>query len=470
MNSETAPEETRRRELGEAPVGALFLKMSIPATAGMFANGLYNLVDTIFIGRGVGTHAIGGLALAFPVQMLIMTFGLMTGQGAASVVSRNLGSGNGRRVRRAAGNAFSLALLFGGLILISGLVFIEPLLNLLGAASPLRAPAREYLSIVLLGSPFFILTMVSNHLLRSEGRARSSMLVMLTGIVVNLVLDPVFIFLFRFGVAGAAWATVIGQLTAFMLALVLFLKGQSLIRFKAKHLMLKLDVTREILFLGLPTFFRQIGQSVTILLLNNLLNIHGGALYISAYGAVNRLIMFLFMPMFGMVQGFQPIAGFNYGAGLFGRVRKILKIAVIYTSVYMSTGFLLLVFFPGFFAGLFSTDPELIKTASFVMRYMTALMPLVGIQVIGSTYFIVAGKGLPGLVLSLSRQVLLLIPLLLILPEFLGLKGVLLSFPVADFFAAVITVFWLLSELRRLRKPQDQAKKEKWKENDRKIK
>jgi putative MATE family efflux protein len=444
------PMNQDRAELGEAPIGRLLVKMSLPATFAMLINGLYNLVDTIFIGRGVGTEAIGGLALAFPAQMIIMGFGFSIGQGASSIVSRSLGAQNDARARRAAGNAFALALTAGLLILVSGRLFLEPLLNLLGAEGALREHARSYLSVILLGSPFIMLAMSSNNLLRAEGKARVSMVVMLVGALTNIILDPIFIFVFRMGVAGAAWATVIGQFLAFLYASIFFIMKKSLVQVRIKHWIPRGSVIREIVLLGFPTFIRQGGQSVVGVLLNNMLGIYGGAIYISAYGVVNRLIMFLMMPLFGTVQGFQPIAGFNYGAGLFHRVRRTLKITFLYATAYTTVGFLLLFFMTRTLAGIFTTDPELIDTVTHVIHYVFAVFPLVGIQIVGGTYFLVIGKSFPSLVLNLSRQFLLLIPLLLILPGFFGLTGLLVSFPVADFLATLITVIWLMAELKHL--------------------
>lgn len=448
MNKSMSPE---RAELGQAPIGKLLLKMSLPATFAMLVNGLYNLVDTIFIGRGVGTEAIGGLALAFPAQMIIMGFGISIGQGAASVVSRNLGAENDARARRAAGNAFALATLAGILILALGLIFLEPLLNLLGATDALRVHARDYLSVILLGSPFIALAMTSNNLLRAEGKAKVSMIVMLIGAVTNIILDPIFIFAFKMGVSGAAWATVTGQFLAFLYASRFFISGRTLVHVKPKHWKPEGSVLREIVVLGFPTFVRQGGQSIVSVILNNMLGRYGGDIYISAYGVVNRLLMFLFMPLFGTVQGFQPIAGFNYGAKLYDRVRKTLKITVIYATAYTTIGFLLLFLMPRTFAGIFSADPELIDTVAHVMRYVIAVFPLIGIQIIGGSYFLVIGKSFPSLILNLSRQFLILIPLLLILPRFFGTTGLLVSFPVADFLATIITVVWLLAELRNMK-------------------
>jgi putative MATE family efflux protein len=447
----SAASNPERAELGRAAIGKLLIKMSIPATFAMIVNGLYNLVDTIFIGRGVGTEAIGGLALAFPAQMIIMGFGISIGLGAASVVSRNLGAENDARARRAAGNAFALALVSGTLILTLGRVFLEPLLNLLGAADPLRVHARDYLSIILLGSPFIALAMTSNNLLRAEGKAKVSMVVMLIGAVTNIILDPIFIFVFKMGVAGAAWATIAGQFLAFLYASRFFVMRKTLVQVKAKHWIPEGSVLREIAVLGFPTFVRQGGQSVVSVILNNLLGKYGGDIYISAYGVVNRLLMFLFMPLFGTVQGFQPIAGFNYGAKLYSRVRRTLKLTIIYATAYTTIGFLLLFLMPRTFAGIFSADPELIDTVAHVMRYVIAVFPLIGIQIIGGSYFLVIGKSLPSLVLNLSRQFLILIPLLLILPGFFGLNGLLVSFPIADFLATIVTVVWLLAELRNMK-------------------
>jgi putative MATE family efflux protein len=440
-------------ELGEAPIGKLLMKLSLPATFAMLVNGLYNLVDTIFIGRGVGTSAIGGLALALPAQMMVMAFGISIGQGAASVVSRNLGAGENEKASKAAGNAFAMVILAGFTVMILGKVFMEPLLNLLGATEALREPARDYLSVVLLGAPFLTLSMVANNLLRSEGKARISMNVMLIGAVTNILLDPVFIFLFKLGVAGAAWATIIGQFFSFLYASrFIFLKKGTAVRIRRTDLIPDGKIVWETLSLGLPTFIRQSGQSIVSVLVNNMLALYGGDMYISAFGVVNRLIMFLMMPLFGTVQGFQPIAGFNYGAKKFDRVRSVIKLTALVATIYTSTVFALLYSMPRVFSGIFTADPQLLDAAAMVIRFIFAAFPLVGFQIVGATYFMVAGKSVPSLVLNLSRQFLFLIPLILILPPLLGLKGLLGSFPAADFLAAIVTAVWFGREMAHLGK------------------
>ena len=443
---------SNRAGLGTEPIGKLLIKLSLPATVAMVVNGLYNLVDTIFIGRGVGTEAIGGLALAFPVQMIVMAFGMSIGVGSASIVSRNLGSGNESRARRAAGNAFAMALALSIVVMVAGRVFIEPLLILLGASEVLAPYARDYLEVILLGSPFIALAMVSNNIIRAEGRAMISMTVMLIGALTNIILDPIFIFVLELGVSGAAWATIAGQFLAFLVSSIFFLTKRSSIVVRPKHWIPDGSIIRETIALGIPALVRQAGQSVVAVLLNNMLVIYGSDIYVSAYGVLNRLVVFLFMPLFGTVQGFQPIAGFNYGARLFHRVDATLKKTALFATVYTSVGFLLLFFLPRMFARIFSTDPVLIDATAYTIRFVIAALPLVGLQIVGGTYFMAIGKSLPSLILNLSRQVLLLIPLLIVLPRFFGLVGLLVSFPIADFLATFITLIWLSGEIKDLRK------------------
>ena len=446
---------TGRAELGEAPIGRLLVKMSLPATVAMMVNALYNLVDTIYIGRGVGTEGIGGLALALPVQMIIMAFGMAIGQGAASIVSRALGAEDDRRARRAAGNAFALSFVLGLLTLVLGTLLLEPLLGLLGADFPIQKNhARDYLRIILIGAPFIAMAMVGNNLLRAEGKARVAMTVMLIGALSNILLDPLFIFVFDMGVAGAAWATVIGQFLAFPYSSRFFILRNSLAQVRPKPGIPDGRIMGEIASLGLPALVRQTGQSVVAILVNNLLGEYGGPIYISAYGVVNRLIMFLFMPLFGLIQGFQPIAGFNYGARNYGRMRQTVRLTMVATSAYTTAGIALPMPFPGFFAGIFTPDANLIATVALVIRYVVAVFPLLGIQIVGGTYFMVVGKPVPSLILNLSRQFLILIPLLILLPPLFGTTGLLLSFPAADLLATIITGVWFLAELRHLKRKE----------------
>ncbi|MCG8452331.1 MAG: MATE family efflux transporter [Spirochaetales bacterium] len=446
--------QNQSQSLGSDPIGRLLVRLSLPATVAMIVNGLYNLVDTIFIGRGVGTEAIGGLALAFPIQMLAMAFGMAIGQGAASVISRALGAQNREKASLGAGNAVTLALLVGIIILILGLSFMRPLLQLLGASEVLEVYARQYLTVILGGSPFLLMAMVANNVLRAEGKARISMNIIALGAILNILLDPLFIFVLDMGVAGAAWATILGQFASFLYALSFYRKGRAEVQIQLHHLQPQRAVIKEISLLGLPSLVRQSGQSFVTIMVNNLLGLYGGDVYISAYGVVNRLMMFLFMPLFGTVQGFQPIAGFNYGARLYHRVKKTVWLATLYATSYTTMGFLLLFLAPRFFLGIFTKDFLLIETGEHVLRLAILAFPLVGVQVIGGTYFQVVGKSVPSLILNISRQFLILIPALLILPPLWGLNGLLLCFPLSDALAFFITATWFFVEILRLGKTQ----------------
>ena len=293
--------------LGTEKIGILLAKLSIPGTIAMLITALYNLVDAIFVGRGVGTGAIGGLAIAFPFQMLIMAMGGFLGFGAASVVSRNLGSGNRDRAYTAAGNVLFLSIIIGIAITVLGSIYLDSLLKLFGATETLIAFSREYLSVILLGTTFITFALTGNNIVRSEGRATVAMVSMLIGAGMNIILDPIFIFVFNMGIRGAALATVLSQGLSFLFLMVFFFSGRSSLRIKLSHLVPRLRILKEVFALGVPAFVRQAGMSIIGLIVNNSLGRYGGDLAISAYGIITRLMMFGLMPLFGVAQGFQPI-------------------------------------------------------------------------------------------------------------------------------------------------------------------
>ncbi|WP_037571442.1 MATE family efflux transporter [Spirochaeta cellobiosiphila] len=437
--------------LGSEPIGRLLLKLSVPATVAMLVNALYNLVDTIFLGRGVGSNAIGGLSISLPAQMIIMAFGISIGTGSASIISRNLGAHNYDRANQAAGNAFAMAIVFGALTTLLGILFIKPLLLLMGASETLYHYAYDYLSIILLGAPFIAFAMVSNNILRAEGNARMAMSSMLLGTITNIILDPIFIFPLNMGIKGAALATIIGQFLSFIYVLHHFASGKSSIHFNIKFMKPDKSILKETFILGIPTFARQSGQSIVTILVNNLLNRYGGDIYISGMGIINRIVMFLFMPLFGMVQGFQPIAGYNYGAQNYKRVLQSLRLAIIIATIYTSIGFILIQLFPSFLTSIFTYDQELVEVSSHIIRLFTLVLPFLGFQIIGASYFQSAGKGGPSMILNLSRQFLFLIPLILILPLLFQLNGIILAFPIADALATIVTMFWLSWEVTHLK-------------------
>lgn len=449
--------DKRSEMLGNEKISSLLLKLSLPATIGMIVNALYNLVDTIFIGRGVGKFAIGGLAIAMPIQMVIMAFALMIGIGSASAVSRYLGAKDNEKANYVAGNAFLAIFVLSSIFMVLGLLFVDPLLKLFGATDTLLPYAREYISVIFLGVIFFSFAMSSNNLIRAEGNAKAAMFSMIIGTGLNIVLDPIFIFIFDLGIRGAALATIISQFASFIFIIRYLYGGQSSLRVKPHHFKPQLEIMREIFTVGSASFARQIAGSVVAIILNNSLKIYGGDIAITIFGIVNRLTMFLFMPLFGVVQGMQPIAGFNYGAKKIDRVMEAVKLSAITATVLASFGFLFAEIFPSQIMWIFNKDPELIREGSKVLRIVIAMVPVIGIQIVGATLFQSLGKAIPSLVLSLSRQVLFFIPIVLILPRIggLGLLGIWLTFPIADLLSTFVTTILLKREVTKLKAEMD---------------
>lgn len=428
----------------------LLVNLSLPATVGMLVNALYNIVDTIFIGRGIGYLAIGGLAVAFPVQMVIMAIAQMIGIGAASAISRSLGAKDVERADHVAGNSFLSVGVFGALICVTGLVLIEPLLRIFGATDILLPYSKEYLQIILIGSIYFPFAVSTNNLIRAEGNAKTAMFSMLIGAILNIILDYIFIFPLGMGISGAALATILSQLVSVVYIFFYIYGGHSTLKVRLHHLKPDRGILREIITVGFPAFARHVSGSVIAIILNNSLAFYGGELAISVYGVVNRVIMFLFMPLFGIVQGMQPIAGYNYGAKKFDRVKEAVKLSIAATTVFASIGALFGMLFPAFIIGMFDNDLELIRNGVYALRLIISMVPIIGVQIVGATLFQSLGKAMPSLLLTLSRQILFLIPFVLILPRVygLGLLGIWISFPLADFLSTIITVMLLKKEMR----------------------
>jgi putative MATE family efflux protein len=440
----------RDRMLGSESIGKLLVRLSLPASVAMIVTALYNLVDSVFVGRGVGVEAIGGLTIAFPFQMLVMAFAMMIGTGAASVVSRSLGAGNRERAYRAAGNAMVAALGFGLTVTVLGRIFLSPLLQIFGATAVLSGYARDYLTVILTGTAFISFAMATNNLVRAEGRAAVAMTTMILGAVVNILLDPLFIFAFKMGIRGAALATVISQALSFAFLLFFFASGRSSLQVRLRHLLPEAGVLREIFILGFPALIRQGVGSVLVILVNNGLGRYGGDIYISVFGLVFRILHFVLMPILGIVQGSQPIIGYNFGAGSIDRVKRAVRLSVSVSTLLAAAGFLFLVTLSGPVFRLFSSDPALAEAGVPVLRLMILILPLVGLQMIGATYFQAVGKARPALFLGLSRQVIFLLPLVILLPRLFGLWGVFSAFPAADFLSSIVTGVWLLKDVRAL--------------------
>lgn len=435
--------------MGKENITPLLFKLSIPAMIGMVSNALYNVIDTIFVGHGAGALAIGGLTIAFPFQLIISAFALMYGVGAASVISRKLGEKKTEEAVNAAANALILTFITSLLILIFGQLFLNKILLFFGATDDILFYAASYMRIILLGAPFLSFSMCANNILRSEGAAKIAMNMMIIGTILNIILDPIFIFVFKLGISGAAIATVISQIAGSIYGITYLLKGKSSLNFKLSSFKLKFSYFKEIVLLGLATFIRQIGTSAMALAVNNMVKIYGGDLAIAAFGMVNRLLTLVLMPIFGMNQGLQPIIGYNFGAKQYERVHQVLKVTIIITTLIGFVFSLFAFIFPTVLLRMFTSDQQLIDIGIVALRIIISTMGFLGLQTCGTTYFQALGKSIPAIFLGMSRQFIILIPLVLILPSFIGLIGVWIAFPAADLISSLITVIWLLIDIKK---------------------
>lgn len=441
--------------LGREPVGKLLVRLSVPAMVGLIVYALYNLVDTIYIGQGIGTIvegqgslAIGGLAVAFPCQVIAMSLGIMFGMGAASIISRNLGSGNRERAAKAAGNAFALTVVAGVIVMVVGEVFIKEILLLFGATEFLFPYAYDYLSVILLGVVSICVTMTGQYIIQSEGRAKAAMLCMVIGMGMNIILDPVFIFGFRMGIKGAALATDISLTLSALYVLLFFSTKKSSIKLAFRHLIPELSVIKEIFVLGIVVFVRQAAKSILFIIMNNTLKTYGGDMAISSFGVIFRLLAFMLVPIAGIGQGFQPIAGYNYGAKKYSRVKQVIKKALLAATLLSLFSFSLMLFFSKSMLTVFNSEQQLLDVAVPALRIIILVIPFIGLQIVGSMYFFAVGKAGSAFFLSLSRQIIFLIPLVLLFSRFWGVTGVWAAFPAADFLSSSVTVIWLLFVLK----------------------
>ncbi|KQC09055.1 MAG: MATE family efflux transporter [Candidatus Cloacimonas sp. SDB] len=445
--------------LANDDIKKLLFKLSLPATAGMIVMALYNVVDTIFIGRSVGSLGIAGLSIVFPVQMMVLALGQMIGLGSASVISRSLGAGEREKARRVLGTTATFTLIISVFLTLLGLIFIDPLLKIFGVTETIYPYSYDYMRIILLGTFFFAFAMNSNHVIRSEGQAKYAMLAMMLGAGLNIILDPIFIFALDMGVKGAATATVLAQIVAVIYVIIFFQSKKSTLHLNFRSLGLNFKLLQEIIKIGFSAFARHVSGSLIFIVVNNTLKLYNGDIAIAAYGIIMRLFRFLLMPMFGIAQGLQPIVGFNYGAGKIDKLQKAYKTAIIYASIISFSGFMVIQLFSRTLFGIFTSDPELIELGSNAIRIMVLAVPLIGFQMIGTVVFQALGKALPALILSMSRELIILIPLILILPRFYGLNGVWYASPISDILSFSLTAVLFYRLIKQLDNEQESALK-----------
>jgi putative MATE family efflux protein len=438
------------KQLGEEKISKLLLKFSIPAITGMLVNALYNVVDRIFVGQGVGKEAIAGITIGFPLMIVIMAFGMLIGIGATSLISIRLGEQNKPEAEGIVGNALTLLVGISVVISILGLVYLKPLLISFGASVKILPFARDYLRIILFGSVFQGIGFGMNNFIRAEGNPKMAMYTMLIGAITNTVLDPVFIYTFKMGIKGAAWATIISMAISAAWVLYYYLSGQSTLRLHWLNLKPVPALIGKILAIGSAPFAMQLAAGGITLVLNRLLVKYGGDIAVSGMGIVNSVMMLIMMPVFGINQGAQPIIGYNYGARQFDRVRKALMLAIAAATVVTTTGFIFVQLFPRLIIRLFNREQDLVTLGAGALRTFLIFLPIIGFQIVGANYFQAIGKPKQAMILSLSRQVLVLLPALLLLSNLFGLQGVFMAGPLADLISSLITGLWLYYELKHL--------------------
>ena len=444
--------------LGEEKISKLLTKLSLPAIIGMMVNALYNLTDTIFIGQGVGSLGIAGVSIALPIQMIVMSIALTIGIGGASIISRSLGQNNKEKAELTMGNAFILTALINTFTATIGLIWTEPILKLFGANTEIMPYALAYTKIILFSLPFFSLGMVGSNIIRAEGNAKAAMFMMILSAGLNIILDPIFILFFHWGVVGAALATAISQFVAFLYVFIHFLRGKSILKISKNIFKINKLISKEIFTIGSSSFARQISASVMAVIINNSLKYYGGSLEIAVFGVINRLSMFTLMPLFGIIQGMQPIVGYNYGAKLFQRVKETINKTILATSLMSTLAFLLLLLFAENITALFGNNTELITSTGYAIRIFILFWPTIGFQIVIGGMYQALGKAKQAIIISTLRQTLLLIPLIIILPIFFQLNGIWYAFPIADGIAVIATYFFYKHEMRSL---TNQIEKEK---------
>ncbi|WP_338586835.1 MATE family efflux transporter [Clostridium baratii] len=443
----------KQKRLGEEPILKLLLSFSIPAIVGMVVNTLYNIIDRMYIGRieGIGPLALTGVGITMPIMTIILAFGMLVGIGTAARVSLKLGEHNKDSAEEHLGNAFTLIIIISIAITILGLMFLDPILGVFGASENTEIYARQYMQIIFIGTIVNMLSFGLNHSIRSDGSPKVAMLSMLIGAITNIILDPVFIFGFGMGVRGAAIATVISQILTTVWILQYFTVGKSIIKLKMNNLKLKLPIIISIFSIGMSPFSMQLAASVVQVLANNSLKEYGGDLAIGAMTIISSVSMIFLMPIFGINQGSQPIIGYNYGAKQYDRVKETVKYGAIAATIIVVIGWIITQSAPQVLIAIFNNDPELVGIATNGIKIYLFMMPLVGFQVISSNYFQSIGKAKISMFLSLLRQVILLIPCILILPKIFELNGIWLSGAVCDGLSSLITGIIFFYSVKKLK-------------------
>ncbi len=438
--------------LANESIGKLLLKYSVPAIIGMIVNALYNVVDRIFIGNipEVGSLAITGVGVTMPITTIILGFAMLIGIGATTSISIKLGQGKKEEASKVIGNAITLSVIISVILTIIGLVFGDVILSKFGASSETLYYAKSYINIILLGTIFNLIAFTINNTIRGDGNPKLAAIIMVIGCITNIVLDAVFIFIFNLGIQGAAIATVISQFLTAVIGISYYVSGKSNLKFVKSSLKLDKEITIEILSIGAAPFSMQIAASLVQVISNNVLKTYGTDLAIGAMATISSVALMCLMPIFGINQGAQPIIGFNYGAKQEERAKKAFKLSALVATIILTFAFIIVQIFPEAIIGIFNKDPKFMEISVKGMRIYLLMLPIIGISITGSNYIQSIGEAKTAMFLSLLRQVILLIPFILILPRIfgLGLNGVWIAQPVSDVLSTIITALILVKSMK----------------------
>ena len=442
-------------ELGTEKISRLLKQYALPAIIAQIAASLYNMVDSIFIGQGVGPMAISGLAVTFPLMNLSTAFGTLVGAGAATLLSVLLGQKNYKAANKVLGNVVSLNIIIGLIFMAAALIFIDPILYFFGASENTLPYAKEYITIILIGNVITHVYFGLNAAMRSSGFPKKAMALTIFTVVFNTILDPIFIFVFDMGIAGAAWATVLAQTVAMIIVLRHFSDKERAFHFEKGIFKLDMRVAKDSLAIGMGPFLMNAAACLVTLFINQQLRDYSGDLGIGAYGICNRLIFMFIMICMGLNQGMQPIAGYNYGAKQYSRVKEVFWMTAKLGTIVTCICFIIGMFFPRIAVGIFTHDEALMEMASHGLRILVIGFPIVGFQMISTNFFQSLGMVRKSIILSLSRQILFLLPLLYMLPKSFGPDGVWMSFPIADTISTLMTIYMLGRLFRKFNRLND---------------
>lgn len=432
--------------LGTQDIKKLLIKQAVPASIGILFMSVNILIDTIFVGQWIGSLAIAAVTVVLPITFLISSLGMAIGVGGGSVLSRALGANKIEKARSTFANQIMMTFILASVFALLGIFFSADMLLLFGAKGAILKPAEEFFFPIILSVPFLALCMMGNNIIRAEGKAKFAMIAMIIPAFVNIALDIVFIKLMDLGMFGAALASAISYFMCFLFVLWFFM-FKSELRLRARHFKFNFPIIKEITNLSFVTFSRQGVVSILAIILNHTLYTYGGEHSIAVYGIISRMLMFALFPVLGITQGFIPIAGFNYGAENYERVKESIKVSIKYAALLAAVIFVFILLFATPIVAVFTTDPMVIAETPNALRWVFAASPIIAIQLIGAAYFQAAGKAKKALFLTLSKQGFFLIPLVLILPNFFGIFGVWVAFPIADVASTILTGYFLRKEM-----------------------